>query len=324
MLAYPTVKLPLTNSFGFITPQLGWHLTRYNLDDRAPQSTINRSVPIGSVDSGLIMERPFTFRNTAYVQTLEPRLYYVYAPYRDQSTIPVFDTALLDFSYAQMFTENQFIGGDRINDANQLTLAVTSRFIEDTSGIERLNVTLGQRYYFSTQRVTLPGVSPRDKNATDLLAAVTGQITRDWRIETAWQFDTASGTTVRQNLGASYRPGPGRVLNFSYRTIDQTTQQMDISGQWPLSSRWYGVFRYNYSLQDNKLVEGLAGLEYNAGCWAVRGVAQRLATSENKTNSSLYFQLELKGLGNIGSNPLEVLRRSIPGYRSSNEFTQTP
>lgn len=324
ILAYPTVKLPLTNSFGFITPQLGWHLTRYNLDDSAPQSTISRSVPIGSVDSGLIMERPFTFRNTAYVQTLEPRLYYVYAPYRDQSAIPVFDTALLDFSYAQMFTENQFIGGDRVNDANQFTVALTSRFIEDTSGIERLNITLGQRYYLSNQRVTLPGVTPRDKNSTDLLAAITGQITSAWRIETAWQFDTDRGTTVRQNLGASYRPGPGRVLNFSYRTIDQSTEQMDISGQWPLSSRWYGVFRYNYSMRDNKLVEGLAGLEYNAGCWAVRGVAQRLATSENKTNSSLYFQLEFKGLGSLGSNPLEVLRRSVPGYRPINEFTQTP
>ena len=324
VLAYPTVKLPLTNSYGFLTPQLGWHLTRYKLDNSVPESNISRSVPIASLDAGVIMERPFSFRGQAYAQTLEPRFYYVYAPFREQSAIPVFDTALLDFSYAQMFTENQFIGGDRVNDANQFTLALTSRFIEDVSGIERLNVTLGQRYYFDNQRVTLPGVPARDKNSTDFLLALTGQITRAWRIETGWQFDTDTGTTVRQNLGASYRPGPGRVLNLSYRTIDQTTEQVDISGQWPLSARWYGMFRYNYSFKDNKLVEGLAGLEYNAGCWAMRGVIQQLATKENQSTSALFFQLELSGMGRLGSNPLDVLKRSVPGYRPSNEFTETP
>jgi len=171
-----------------------------------------------------------------------------------------------DFSYAQMFTENQFVGGDRVNDANQLTFAVTSRFIEDNSGAERLNVTLGQRFYFSSQKVTLPGVPARDKNSTDLLLALSGQLTRAWHIETGWQFNTDNGVVVRQNLGASYRPSPGRVLNLSYRTIDKSTEQVDLSGQWPLSRRWYGVFRYNYSFRDSKLVEGLAGLEYNAGC----------------------------------------------------------
>jgi LPS-assembly protein len=318
VLAYPTVKLPLTNSYGFITPQLGWHLTHYNLDNSAPEPKINRNVPIASLDAGVILDRPFSFKGQAYQQTLEPRFYYVYAPFREQNSIPIFDTALLDFNYAQMFTENQFVGGDRVNDANQFTLAVTSRFFEEESGIERLRVTLGQRYYFSSQKVTLPGVSARDRSSTDLLAALSGQITRAWRI------DTGNGTTVRQNLGASYRPSPGRILNFSYRTIDKTTEQIDVSGQWPLSSRWYGVFRYNYSLRDNKLVEGLAGLEYNAGCWAIRGVVQQLATKQNQSTSALFFQLELSGMGHLGSNPLDVLKNSVPGYRPSNEFTQTP
>jgi LPS-assembly protein len=223
-----------------------------------------------------------------------------------------------------MFTENQFIGGDRINDANQLTLAVTSRFTEAESGLERLQVTLGQRYYFSAQQVTLPGVAPRTSNATDLLAAVSGQITRDWRIDTAWQFDTQDGTTIRQNLGASYRPGPGRALNFNYRFIDQTTEQIDLSGQWPLGDRWYGMFRYNYSFQDDKLVEGLAGVEYNGGCWAVRAVFQRLATKEDQSTDALFFQLELNGMGRLGANPLDVLKQSVPGYRPSNEILQTP
>jgi len=245
VLAYPTLRLPLTNSFGFLTPQLGWHSSYYALDDSVAEQRISRNLPIFSLDSGVTFDRPFRFAGQDYEQTLEPRAYYVYAPFRNQDAIPVFDTAQLDFSYAQMFTENQFIGGDRVNDANQLTLAVTSRFVEADSGLERLQVTLGQRYYFSAQQVTLPGVAPRTSNATDLLAAVSGQITRDWRIDTAWQFDTQNGTTIRQNLAASYRPGPGRALNFGYRFIDQTTEQIDLSGQWPLGQRWYGMFRYN-------------------------------------------------------------------------------
>jgi LPS-assembly protein len=324
VLAYPTLRLPLTNSFGFLTPQIDWHSTYYALDDSVAKQRITRNVPIFSLDSGVAFDRPFRFAGNDYEQTLEPRVYYVYAPYRDQAAIPVFDTALLDFSYAQMFTENQFIGGDRINDANQLTLAVTSRFIEAGSGLERLQITLGQRYYFSEQQVTLPGVAPRSSNATDLLAAVSGQITRDWRIDTAWQFDTESGTTVRQNLGASYRPGPGRAVNFGYRFIDQTTEQIDLSAQWPLGPRWYGMFRYNYSFQEDKLVEGLAGLEYNGGCWVIRGVFQRLATKENQSTDAFFIQLELNGMGRLGSNPLDVLKHSVPGYRSSNEILQTP
>ena len=324
ILAYPTLRVPLTNSFGFLTPQIGWHGTYYALDDSQPEQRITRNIPIFSLDSGVTFDRPFRFAGQDFEQTLEPRAYYVFAPHRDQSNIPVFDTALLDFNYAQMFTENQFIGGDRINDANQLTIAVTSRFTEASSGLERLQVTLGQRYYFSAQQVTLPGVAPRTSNATDMLAAVSGQVTRDWRINTAWQFDTQNGKTIRQNMGASYRPGPGRALNFGYRFIDQTTEQIDISGQWPLGDRLYGMFRYNYSVQDNKLVEGLAGLEYNGGCWALRGVFQRLATKENQSTDALFFQLELNGMGRLGSNPLDVLKQSVPGYRSSNDIIQTP
>ena len=324
VLAYPTVRLPLTNSFGFLTPQLGWHSSYYALDDSAATQNIKRNLPIFSLDSGVTFDRPFRFAGTDYEQTLEPRAYYVFAPYRDQKAIPIFDSAQLDFNYAQMFTENQFIGGDRINDANQLTIAVTSRFTEATSGLERLQVTLGQRYYFASQQVTLPGVAPRTSNATDLLAAVSGQITHDWRINTAWQLNTQNGTTIRRNLGASYRPGPGRALNFGYRFIDQTTDQVDLSAQWPLGNRWYGMFRYNYSFQDNKLDEGLAGLEYNGGCWAVRGVFQRLATKENQSTDAVFFQLELSGMGRLGSNPLDILKHSIPGYRPSNDILQTP
>jgi LPS-assembly protein len=324
VLVYPTLRLPLTNSFGFLVPQIGWSSTYYALDDSAPDQQITRNLPIFSLDSGVTLDRPFRFAGVDYEQTLEPRAYYVWAPYRDQDAIPIFDTAQLDFSYAQMFTENQFIGGDRVNDANQLTLAFTTRFIEADSGLERLQITLGQRYYFSSQQVTLPGVAPRTSNATDLLVAAGGQITNDWRFDTSWQLDTENSNTIRRNIGASYRPAPGRTLNFGYRYTDQSTDQIDISAQWPLSQRWYGMFRYNYSFLDEKLIEGLAGLEYNGGCWAIRGVIQRLATKEDQSTDALFFQLELKGMGRLGINPLDVLKQSVPGYRPSNEFEQTP
>ncbi len=324
VLAYPTLRLPFTSSYGFFTPQVGWHSTYYALDDSAADDRIARNLPIVSLDSGVTFDRPLRLGGADYEQTLEPRAYYVYAPFREQDAIPVFDTAMLDFSYAQMFTENQFIGGDRVNDANQLTLAVTSRFIEADSGLERLQLTLGQRYYFSDQLVTLPGVPPRSNDATDLLAAVSGQVTRSWRIDAALQLDTQNGTIIRQNLGTSYRPAPGRTLNFGYRFIDQTTKQIDLSGQWPLGSRWYGMFRYNYSLQDDKLVEGLGGLEYNGGCWAVRGMIQELATKEDQSTTALFLQLELTGMGRLGANPLDVLKQSVPGYRPSNEISETP
>jgi LPS-assembly protein len=324
VLAYPTLRMPLTYAFGFITPQIGWHGTYYTLDETAPEQRITRTLPIVSLDTGVTFDRPFRFAGTDYEQTLEPRAYYVYAPYRDQSAIPVFDSAQLDFGYAEMFTENKFIGGDRVNDANQLTLAFTSRFTEAASGLERMQVTLGQRYYFSTQQVTLPGVAPRSSSATDLLAAISGQITKDWRIDTAWQYDTENGTVIRQNLGASYRPAPGRTVNFGYRFIDQTTEQVDVSAQWPLGKRWYGMFRYNYSFQDDKLVEGLAGFEYNGGCWLIRGAFQRLATKEDQSTDSLFFQLELNGMGRLGSNPLSVLKHSVPGYQPSNEILPSP
>ena len=324
VLAYPTLRMPLTSSFGFLTPQIGWHSSYYALDDSALDPDITRNLPIFSLDSGITFDRPFQFAGANFEQTLEPRAYYVYAPYRNQDDIPIFDTAQMDFSYAQMFTENQFIGSDRINDANQLTLAITSRFIEAESGLERLQVTIGQRFYFSDQQVTLPDVAPRGSDATDLLVAVGGQITRAWRIDTAWQLDTENLDTIRENIGVSYRPSPGRSVNFGYRFIDQSTEQIDLSAQWPLSQRLYGMFRYNYSLEDEKLVEGLAGVEYNGGCWAIRAVFQRLATKEDQSTDAFFLQLELNGMGRIGANPLDVLKQSVPGYRPSNEILQTP
>jgi LPS-assembly protein len=320
--------MPYRNSAFFITPKLGYHYTHYNIDQPigTNASSIERGLPIASLDTGLIFERDFSFRGSHYRQTLEPRAYYVYAPYRDQDEIPIFDTGPLDLSFAQIFTENQFIGGDRINDANQLTLAMTTRFVEDSTGLERLKLAIGQRYYFSNQQVsipstpTVPGTPPRDSSSTDLLALVSGQINHAWRVDAGWQYDTDLGKTIKNTLSTSYRPAPGRTASIGYRFLDGSVEQVDSAFQWPLSQRLYGLFRANYSLRDNNLVEGLAGLEYNGGCWVLRGVVQRLATAEKDSSNSLFLQLELNGMGRLGANPLDALSKSIPGYTPTNEF----
>lgn len=322
--AYPSFSMPMANNFAYLTPKFGVSQTNYYLDSTTLPNTV-RTLPITSVDSGFYLDRNTRLFGRDYQQTLEPRIFYVYIPYRDQSQIPNFDSGEVDFNFAQMFTENRFAGGDRINDANQLTAAVTSRLIEPDSGLERLRVSLGQRFYFAPQKVVLPGGAPNDGLSSDVLASIGGQISQAWRAEAAVQFNTNLGASIRDSVSANYHPAPGKTLNLSYRTIRGTSsldaiRQVDISAQWPLAPRWYGLMRYNYSFVDGRVVEGLAGLEYNAGCWAARGVLQRIATATGTSSNSFFIQLELNGIGRLGSNPLDVLKQSISGYVNTNEL----
>lgn len=324
LIVYPQIKLPWENSFASVNAKFGVNASYYSLDNSAPKQTITRVLPISSLDGGFAMDRDFDFAGKRYQQTLEPRAYYLYVPFRNQSQIPVFDTAKLDLSLDQMFRENQYIGGDRVNDANQLTLALTSRLIDAESGLERLDLTLGQRYYFQKQQVTLPGETPRDSLATDLLAAFGGQVSSSLRVDGNWQYNTDLNTTFRSNLSASYKPAPGKLFNAGYRFIKGLAEQVDTSSQWPLTERLYGLGRINYSLRDHRLVEGLLGLEYNGGCWALRSVIQRVATAQNSRNNAFFIQLELNGLGRLGSNPIDVLKQSIPGYANTTDFIPQP
>lgn len=345
LFVYPSLSLPFETTYSSITPRLGWHLTRYALDDATrnspdsvyTQAQVNavggykdatRSLPVFSLDSNLLMERDWSFQDRDYIQTLEPRAFYVFIPRRNQDRIPVFDSSLSDLSMDQLFSENQFASVDRINDANQLTLALTSRFLDKESGVERLQVTFGQRYYFADQQVSLvpTPVTVSSANTSDLIAQVSGQITNRWRVGAGVQVSTDNGGLSKANFGGAYRQEPGRVFNADYRfardaaTTKIVINQIDLSAQWPLAPKWYGLGRVNYSIKDNRLVEGLAGFEYNAGCWSLRGVLQRLATAQNTTSSAFFLQLELRGLTKLGPNPLDVLKRSITGYAKSDDF----
>ena len=332
---YPSLSLPLQTSYGFITPKVGVHYTEYQLSTQnAPAQGetggYSRAVPIASLDAGLMFERDANWFGQSLTQTLEPRLYYVYIPYRDQSRLPNFDSARYDTSFAQLFTENQYSGGDRINNANQLTAAVTSRFIDNDSGVERLRVSLGQRMYFDEQRVTLNASDiRRTKTLSDFLASVSGQLSRDAWLDTHYQYNRELGKSERYNLGLRYNPAPGKTLSLRWRyerdteiagsTLRGPSRQIDLAGQWPIAKQWYVVGRQNYSFTGKQSLETLLGVEYNDGCWAVRLVGQRYVKDLNRSSTTFYLQLELNGLGGIGANPLQTLRQSIPGYSKIND-----
>jgi LPS-assembly protein len=318
VVAYPSVSVPLQTSFAYVTPRIGMHLTHYNLNSTATTlSNPNRAVPIFSAESGMVFERNTAWYDQKLLQTLEPKLHYVYIPTRAQNQLPNFDSALQDINFATLYSENQFSGNDRINDANQVTMGVTSRLLHRDTGIERLRVGLAQRYYFKSQEVTLPSVPARSSTSSDLLALFTGTIAPHWTADAGWQYNTDFSQTQKLSSAMRYQPEPGKVMSVSYRYYRYTQpalRQVDVSTQWPLSGRLSGVARWNYSIQDSRLLEGLAGLEYNGGCWAFRVVGHYFATAPQNQVSSLFMQLELNGVSKLGSNPLELLRRNIAGY----------
>src|SRR5258708_1094072 len=273
---YPSLSLPLITPGSFFTPKVGVHYTYYSLyeipvipDPANPGSTIpafpnsiSRTLPIFSVDSGLIYERETKALGQAVIQTLEPRFYYVNIPFRDQNQIPLFDTAIADFNYAQIFSENLFSGGDRVNDARQLTAAVTSRMVLASRGEEVLRGRFGERYYFKDQQVTLtPNDVPRTYSASNFLTALSGRVGQHWTLEGASEYDQRDYRTERLTLAARYRPEGLKTLNLSYRYLTGAItgtgplKQVDLSAQWPLVARLYGVGRFNYSLSARRIVE---------------------------------------------------------------------
>ena len=342
-VAYPQLSLPLQTSYMSVIPKFGVHVSNYDIDrgtaNAGLSTSLSRAIPIFSLDASSVFERDSDLFGQGYIQTLEPRLFYVLSSYKDQSEYPVFDSALADFNYAQIFSENVFVGQDRIADSNQVTAAATSRFIDPANGRERARVALGQRFYLSDQRVTLPGGTPRTERIASTLAAVSGELLKDTWMDAAIQYNTDLSQTERYAFSARWNPRPAHVVNAAYRfrrtnnPLFNDVRDVDLSFQWPLTNRWYAVARHNYSIADRRLVEGLAGLEYNGGCWVGRVVFQRIATgariagstaTELRTRTALFFQLELNDFSRIGSNPLDALKRSISGYGQINQSTADP
>jgi LPS-assembly protein len=321
LTANPAFSAPFLAPGYFLTPKAGFRYARYGIENPAPGNVASPgvSIPWLSVDSGLIFEREARYFGADLTQTLEPRLFYVHVPYRNQDQIPVFDTALADLNFPQLFSENRFIGGDRFGDANQLTAAVTTRVLE-SGGREALRATVGQRYYFADERVALtPGGPLRTYNSSDTLASIGGLLYRHLSFDATVQYNGRDKRAERYNVATRYAPEPGKVASASYRFSRDTIRQIDVSGQWPVSPGWFAVGRYNYSILDKRLVDGLAGFEYNGGCWVFRAVLQRIQASTQVSSTSFFFQLEFNGIGQIGTTEVVgLLKRNVSGYAVTN------
>ena len=324
---YPSISLPMNQSYGYITPKIGIHHTSYNLNNNPNNpGSQQRTLPIASIDGGLFFDRDFKISNRAYTQTIEPRLFYAYIPNTKQTDIPIFDSSTSDLNFSTLFRENQYTGNDRINNANQLSLALTTRLIESDTGIQRLSASVGQRYYFADQKVTLNNTEiVRENNTSDIVVGLTTYLKTNWNVNAFWQYNTTDSTSTRTTLASRFSPEPGKALNLSYTYRQNTSStnesnginQFDFSGQWPLGQGWYGIGRANYSIEDKHIIETLAGVEYNAGCWQTRTVIQRVSTATANASYALFFQIELGGLASIGTDPLDVIKRSILGYVST-------
>lgn len=328
-------------AWGFLRTRASLRHTRYELDRaQGGEDSPSRTTPIFSADGGLLFERENAFGRGDWRQTLEPRLYYLHVPERDQSDIPVFDTAALDFSYAQLFRDNRYTGADRQIDANQLTVAIGSRILDAATGAERAALNLGQVFYFDEPEVYLPSeddpfrVDRRRRSAYVL--ELRSALGHDWTLSGGYRYDPERERSEFGALRLQKRFGDEGLLNIGYRfRPDQMSprtaeiisgdpyfisrlgiEQADISALVPLSQNWRAVLRWNYSLRESTTLEAVAGFEYRSCCYSVRLLSRNyLRGIGTERRNAIFLELELTGLGSLGRDTGDFLRRAILGYQ---------
>lgn len=342
------VSRPVLLSGGFVTPKVQLHTSNYQFEDFSATRPRSKSfsIPTLSLDSGLVYERDTTLRGRGYTQTLEPRAFYTYTPYRDQSMVPLYDTALTDFNFGSIYSENSYTGRDRIADNHLLTIGVTTRYLKPEDGSEVARLGIAQRLRFEDQRVGLGYDALGKKGWSDIL--VGGGITWNsrWSTDGLVQYNRDTQRTARSSISARYTPGPYKTLSAAYRfqredslqIANQGSEQVDFGWQWPLNAgrtnafgeatgggRWYSVGRLNYSMYDKKLVDAIVGFEYDSCCWIGRVVVERMQNSRNDSNTRLLFQIEFVGLSrlSLGADPLRSLQEFVPGYRPLRDHAGT-
>ena len=348
--ALGSVAWPYITPGWTLTPKVSFNAASYSIDSVAQPAgggigtgtnlaaTGTRVIPTVSLDSAWVFERETSFFGKSVRQSLEPRLLYVNTPYRDQTGLPNFDAYQKDFNFDSIFTDNAFSGVDRVSDAHQVTAGVTTRFINPETGAERLRLGIAQRYLLRDQLVT-PDAQPLTRRFSDVLLLGSTTVIPSWSLDASVQYSPDSNRVTRSILGARYSPGPFRTVSATYRLTRGLSEQVELGWQWPLygptpdaasavarrnaggegggncKGSWYGVGRINYSTLERRLVDAIVGVEYDAGCWIGRVVATRQSTGFSEATTRLLFQLELVGLSRLGSNPLQVLKDNIPGYK---------
>jgi LPS-assembly protein len=324
----------------WVIPKLSVNAASYDSTQFGPASLVRatRAIPTFSLDAGIELERSTEAFGRQLHQTLEPRVLYVNTPYRLQSNLPNYDSAARDFNFVSLFSDNAFSGVDRVSDSHQLTAGFTTRLVDAQSGAEALRLGLVQRMLFRTQRITpqadgTPDGDPLTQRFSDVLVVGSTSVLPSWTLDSAVQYSTDLQRSIRSIVGARYSPGPYRTFSTTYRLARGLSEQMEVGWQWPIvgepyggrkplalvsnscGGTWYTVGRLNYSLKDRRVTDSVVGLEYDAGCWIGRIVAEQLSTGRSQATTRLQLQLELVGLSRIGSNPLKVLKDNIPGYR---------
>ncbi len=351
----PSVSFPMKTAGGFLTPKLSLQSTQYILSNPLGPSTstsLSRTLPIFSTDAGLFVEKDVNLFDRSYLHTLEPRLFYLYVPRVDQSAIPIFDTGLYDSSFNTLFLENRFSGSDRVQDANQLTAAVTTRLVDAKSGKEKLKLSVGEIAYFQDRTVTLPGYPVETNSLSNLVGELNAGLTDHISLSTGTQWDPKLNEIVRHTSGLHYlnKPDPnlpGEIFNVGYRyrknTLIPTAPgtrpydiiQTDVSFHWPIYNEWSAVGRWTYSVLLDTTQESFLGLEKENCCWAFRVIGRRWINSVNLNGNNpniqnslaidatgvpqegVFFELELKGLSGFGQRLDSFFQKQIYGYQST-------
>ena len=314
----PSLTFPMYTLAAYLQPTVTLRHTRYELGEEGAAGTDpSRTLPVFTVDTGVFLERDTSWGGQPMIHTLEPRLYYLYAPYRDQDDLPLFDTGLPDFNFTQLFRDNRFNGADRVGDANQVTAALVTRLIDARTGRERMQAGIGQIRYFQDREVRLSG-DPGTARVSDLVAEANAVIAPGVTARLDARRSEESGRIDRAGVSLQYRPAPRSIVNVGYRFRDDILEQTDLTLLWPLGPRWHAVARHNYSLHDRRTLETLAGVEYRSCCWRARIVNRRYLDSvagvaEAEYNRSIYFQLEFIGLTSLGDDLESLLERGILG-----------
>ncbi len=303
-----------------VTPTVAFDEDHYNLNafGGAPARTLNRATPIFSLDTRFNFER-YWGKGDWLTQTLEPRAYYLYVPYRNQSAIPIFDTYLPPLDMERLFSDNRFTGLDRLGDANQLSLGLTTRFLNNESGQELFTAGVGQAFYFRNRDVTLPGGTPQTQARSDYVGQITTNLGHHLVTRVVGDYNPYTHDFDQGYVSLQFQPGPFQVLNVGYLYRRGELNQGDISFAWPVARHWSVVGRWNYSIQDHQTLENMLGLQYDSCCWRFRIVERRFVTLNGQGNSALYLELQLKGLGSLGNRLSNFLHDDIYGYGQNPE-----
>jgi len=316
----PGIHLPLSGPAWFFNPSVKLSHTQYDISTASSlnENISSRNLIISSIDTGLFFERNF---DNGYQQTLESRLYYLNVPFEEQNNIPIFDTSIPEFSVAQLFRDNRFIGGDRIGDANQLTLSITSRILNPGTGDEFLRASIGQIFFFDDRKVSLDGSIDEIKQS-DIIAELDTHW-QHWQGDIDLQWDTTNDTFTKENYFLHYKSDAKHLFNIGYRKrlVDNILdiEQTDLSFVYAINQRYTAFARWNYSLIDNRSIHSILGVAYDNCCWSLQIFTQRRLQNSNtiddEFDNSILVQFVLKGLGSLsGSKARTTLKESIHGY----------